>query len=673
MIADALPSFTVLRHCVAKAGNGLSPLQNLILDHPARIRILSAPTGAGKSYAFQRAVADRRQRVLFIVPTRRLAQNLAASMIEALVADGVEADADAAARRVILWTSDRRQELREADPTLNIGHLRVRELRGYPTLDDGAMIIATPESIGWMLLKPGGHAAGQSPAALVDLLRFDHLVFDEFHTISARGLGLAAAIAKVAAEVGEGGAKITFLSATPIDILTPLLAFGVPKDQILVEAESIVTGEADETRGMRAVHGDVAFQFQQSENMLDLLQAHDGAARACLERGRQLVVVYNSLEALHRDKRALARWCDDVGVSAAERLAINSADDAEDRRLEGDFTIGRRCDPMDFKILVATSSVEMGVTFKAGMMVMDPGHDAASFVQRAGRVARGDEPGNVVVRIDKRSLDRKPWLRTLLQSLPNSGENITVEAFQHSALQAARRRFEPQENLDDTPPETAYASMPLRAVWCAALFWASLETSKHLYLGGRRSLSEFTPDKAKLVLAKLAELHRCDLEAARRWRDAFRDEALVFRDIQENVEIREPSGACRRLPRRLYESYATLLNAPSTLETTRSGVEILVVHADRSIGEIFEQDDKRRPEGQIVQALFPHVGPSRSLHQERLAEAWLQEAEGELRNPRLRRCQEKALAAAKTLVSLSGVVPTERTIAGADQQTATVL
>src|SRR5215469_12522957 len=122
-----LLSFIIPRHCVAAGKEGLSPLQEALIRHPARIRIASAPTGAGKSYAFQRAV-NNGKRVLFVVPTRRLAQNLARGLIEAQTENGI--DAETAASRVALWSSDERQRLKEEDSTLDVGRLRIRELRG---------------------------------------------------------------------------------------------------------------------------------------------------------------------------------------------------------------------------------------------------------------------------------------------------------------------------------------------------------------------------------------------------------------------------------------------------------------------------------------------------------------------------------------------------------------
>ena len=63
-------------HSVPIMASGLSPMQERLLHSDKFVRLVSAPTGSGKSYAFMRAVLDEGEHVLFIVPTKRLLQNL---------------------------------------------------------------------------------------------------------------------------------------------------------------------------------------------------------------------------------------------------------------------------------------------------------------------------------------------------------------------------------------------------------------------------------------------------------------------------------------------------------------------------------------------------------------------------------------------------------------------
>ena len=646
-----LPRFRVLRHRVPVASDGLSPLQRRSLDDTARIRIFSAPTGSGKSYAFQRAVIERHKRVLFIVPTRRLAQNLARSLVEAL-----EDDSDAsAAQRVVLWTSDERERLKEETPDLNIGRLRYRQMRGMEMPSDGGiMVIATPESLAWMLLRPGFHPHGLPPVDLSDLIRFDHVVFDEFHVIDARGFGLSAAVARMVSRLAEG-AYITFLSATPIDIKPTLTAFDIPSDRIRTASEDIVVRQSGLVAATRAIHGDVDYEFIESESMLDVLKRNEGKIRICLSHREQVVVVFDSLTVLNQEKEYIAGWLDDIGVSRKERMTINSIDDSISSGDDMLYTIGRDRDPLDYKFLLTTSSVEVGVTFRAGLMLMDPGFDPASFVQRCGRVARGDQTGRVIVRITEVILDQHPWLRKLITAFPNDGSSITVRRFIDVTLESARSRFDSSEDdFGDKPPNT-FASLSQRAVWCAAVFWAALEKANHLRLGHRRTLESFTPKKAKYVLAELSAIKKAGLRSADKWYMHFLDEARCFRSILPRVRVRDVTeNPPRSVPWNVYSSHIALQRAPARFN---SDCEI-EIYLDRRLDEVIRTSERTEAVS-YVEALFPHKMEPIRLRSTFQREDWLTEARRVLRQP-LNQARKRALESACNLVRISGIVPTVR-------------
>ena len=214
---------------------------------------------------------------------------------------------------------------------------------------------------------------------------------------------------------------------------------------------------------------------------------------------------------------------------------------------------------MSFDVLLATSSVELGVTFRAGLILMDPGHDALSFVQRIGRVARGDEPGFVVVRISQSTLNRKPWLRSLLGELKasiDSAERIHVEAFGAIAMRSAAARFKMNGDEFETAAVPAtFRSMPMRAVWCSALFWVALERAQHATTGQRRTLDSFAPKQVAVVSGLLSKLRNSELSAARNWAQAFESEALRLRNIPPRVHIMEPDGRKRPLACHIYATY----------------------------------------------------------------------------------------------------------------------
>ena len=160
---------TIARHCVTSDPvTQLSPLQRALLDDPRRVRIASAPTGAGKSYAFLRAVAQREQRVLFVVPTRRLAQNLAAGFINDLVGEQGW-PGDRAEAKVAVWSSDQTGELR-ARQVEHIGGYRLRQMQALDdTREGGEIIFAIPEVVSHLLLQRRMET-GQAALGIFDVL-----------------------------------------------------------------------------------------------------------------------------------------------------------------------------------------------------------------------------------------------------------------------------------------------------------------------------------------------------------------------------------------------------------------------------------------------------------------------------------------------------------------------
>ena len=643
-----LPDFRVVRHCVPTGVDGLSPRQRWLLEDPARVRIFSAPTGAGKSYAFQHAVVHQDKRVLFVVPTRRLAQNLARSIAEDLNRRSGDVG------RVAIWTSDERARLRQENPSLDVGRLRLRQVREYELPEGGCIVIATPESVAWLLLRPSSRPHGVMPIDVTDLIRFDHIVFDEFHTIDARGLGLAAVVTRFASALPEA-AQVAFLSATPIDVAKPLAAFDTTI-QASTGSEEIITGPKEDTGNARAVHGDVSYRFVECESMVEALRSSEDSAKACLTEGKQIVVVYDSLGDLNREKEDLAKWFDHIGVERGQRLAINSIDDSVDSGAGHDtlFDVGRDCDPMSYKALVATSSIEMGVTFRARMMVTDPGHDATSLVQRAGRVARGDENGEVVIRVSRGARETRAWLKTLLHvgGLPIDGSPIEVRRFAGAVLEANHRRFAANDLGGDEPP-LIYGSMPQRAVWCAAVFWAALESAGHIGRGQRRTLSSVAPVRAKYVRGRLQVIERSGLDSAQRWVKRFLDEALRLRVILPSVPVKDTTGKTKHVPWNIYASHVDLCSAPAVAHDDGS----MVVHLDSRLDEAIRGSDRRKWM-MSVNAIFPHKSSVVQLDARDLKKGWLREADAMSRQI-LDGEQRRVLEAARKLVEMSGIVPSE--------------
>lgn len=645
--------FVIRRHAVPSGANGLSPLQSALLNDPRPIRIASAPTGAGKSFAFQQSAVRDGKRILFIVPTRRLAQNLADAVALDLQRDP-RVGPDQVARRLVLWTSDERRRLSETNPGINVGRLRYRQIGALDLLpDEGMMIIATPESVGLSLLRRTVVGGGTDPVDLITLLRLDHVVFDEFHTIDARGFGLAAALALISSQV-PGAARITFLSATPIEVAHTLVSFGVPEDAFVRLNEEIVTDGIDE-KTMRVVHGDVTVRLEAAETMHDLCERHRKLITTRLQGDEQVVFVFDSVRNLYQEAAALARFFDEIGIPHSKRLAVNSIGDSRERDVSHLFCTGRVEDPMQYKVILATSSIEMGVTFRARLMVMDPGHGPASFVQRVGRVSRGDKVGDVLVRLQQKRLSKDGILRALLHALSRLDPQVPVDVFLSAVLSSIEKEF--AQTISEASDIKAFGALPTRSVCCAANFWAAMERAEHLFRGQLETLHNFCPPKAKVVLALLGRLEKANIPAAREWARLFLRGAEKMRTMLPRIDVVEPDGRRHSVPYNIYAGTPELTEAPAMMVERLSETPRLEVRIDCRLEDILGGNSKQGFR-YIVMAPLPHCRSVINFDHRTIVTEFLRRLEGiEMAGSRPSVEEAAVIGAARDLVRMTGLVP----------------
>ncbi|ADE15988.1 DEAD/DEAH box helicase domain protein [Nitrosococcus halophilus Nc 4] len=648
-------ALTIARHCVAQGADGLSPLQAALLHAPERVRIADAPTGAGKTFAFQRAVMQG-QRVLFIVPTRRLAQNIAAGLIRDLTTSA-HWPREKAESKVEIWSSDRTVQLLSEDIKNIAGH-RIRQIRDLdPTREGGEMIIAVPEVISHLLLRPRLDA-GQAATGVFDLLRqFDHIVFDEFHTIEARGFGLAALCARLASAENPDGsrfgrAKVSFLSATPLDIQPVLERLGVPAPEIAPLRESL-TGQG------RPVHGDVSLSFTDRETLAQVVEDQIVAIAAEVEARRQVVLIYNRLGDLIREMPDLIQAFAQAGIPAEQVLVINSIADSgkEGIRALG-YRTGRSRNPDDFSVLVATASVEVGVTFReANLMLMEPGFAPMNFLQRYGRAARRGADGRVIVRHDPYIMGRNPWIRDLLKwALEQDGERVDIQQLTERLSAATQKAFE--DRGEDNP--RFFGALPNRAVYTAGLYWNALMGHKSNRGPRYEHLRNHQPPSAGAIRNWLHQVRAMEQDRlfganARRWCERFERQAYVLRDIAQRVRVVQGDGNVIEVDPAFLERETTILDLPM-LEGPQGQPEVRLQD---------ELEDHLRDQRQLAQRLvtvyFPHTGDSAQLSAgEGLVDAWCRALRGR-RGPSAMAWDDypEAMAAAEKLVRLTGLVPSD--------------
>ena len=537
-------------HSVPTLPSGLSPMQERLLRSDRYVRLVSAPTGSGKSYAFMRAMLDQSAHVLFIVPTKRLLQNLMEDAREQAreelrmrgVAEG----------QIRAWIEDRIIEWsgnQSSDGNTTLAATRVRQILAGAAHSGGRVIFAIPEVVVKMIsgIRISG-ATAVNP--FLYLRRFDHIVFDEFHTIDDRSFGLVCLFSLLA--VSERQGKVSLLSATPIDVTRVLARVGVGPDDTDKVAEEVVDGHPP---GHRPIHGNVTVLLC-GYTLPQSIAINMNAICTSICGGHTVIVIYDALERLKRDEPVIRKMLVDAGVPSAKILTINSIDDSERRK--GEPSRGRRYeDPRNFDVLLCTSSVEIGVTFRSTLMLTEPGHGLTSFVQRVGRVSRGAFDGQVIVSLSDHRRAREAWTRRLADVIEHRDE-LDVQTFIGEILRDVRRRLEPtlKEAVTDLDAVDSRVPFYRRASWRGA-FWAALfvtairRTKMHVQKEAQSRLREIAPGVVRLVEAKIGEILSVDVvndnmrrksQPHKRWVDALLESALTYRDIGLAVSVVDPDG-----------------------------------------------------------------------------------------------------------------------------------
>ena len=536
-------------HSVRTLDTGLSPMQERLLRCEKHVRLVAAPTGSGKSHAFMRAALDEGAAVLFIVPTRRLLQNLiedAREQARQRLRDRGLDEEEANARideQIIEWSGNQPKDGSRSLASTRAGQL----LSAGPP--GGRVLFAIPEVVVKMI-SGAPVTGGRTVNPFYYLRHFDHIVFDEFHTIDDRSFGLACLLSLLAVRVRKG--KVSLLSATPIDVTKVLERTGVGPDDVEKISEEIVDGHPP---GNRPIHGNVAVTLRECALHESFALSID-AVRSAIARGRTVVVIYDSLKRLILEEPSIRKTLGDAGLAKAKVLTINTIDDSE--RKPGEPRRGRRYkDPREYDVLVSTSSIEVGVTFSSTLMFTEPGFGLGSFMQRVGRVSRGREDGQVIVSLAQQRRNRHAWTRRIA-AVVEQHEELTAQDFTAEILRDVRRRLEPTRSetataqaSDDTTVRFYRRASWRGAYWAALFIVAIRRTRMPIQRAARDRLYQESSPLVKCIDSRIEEILSVEMvndnlprrsQPHKRWVNALLKAALAYRDIGATVEVVDPDG-----------------------------------------------------------------------------------------------------------------------------------
>lgn len=381
--------FMIERHGVPLEANGLSATQNLLArPDTAPILVIGAPTGAGKTFGFQKLIKNTGSVVLFIVPTQALARNICESLErEGLYAKQWDSQQTCAAveRGISTWTE------------------RLHSLT-VEARQRGGMIVATLEAFhGITLGRPG---QSKTDFDVQDVLtHVDWLVFDEAHLLNERAMGFMALWATLVGfrrQCCGGRTRLALLSATHsawVDFLVRRdenNLISLPPEWVDYQTETIVDlpATAAAPSGVRLMHGEVSVELHPGE----IRELAAELIPALLGRHRRVLLVYDSLAEFGLDESLLLKVAQTAGLQREQMFVVNSQDKQAGETL-GSARIPAGWEiPDHSRLIIGTSAVEVGMNLAyATALVTDEGFNAAALLQRIGRAARGDLPGEAHV------------------------------------------------------------------------------------------------------------------------------------------------------------------------------------------------------------------------------------------------------------------------------------
>jgi hypothetical protein len=403
---------------------GLTKAQKSLISSDSIVRVCQSPTGLGKTYSFIEA-AKKGHAIVFIVPTNALAKSVLEDMEKADITHRY------------LW--DGTKDGKSSGGQKETWYKRSNDWENVSR--NGGVVVTTPETFGQIFHDS---FAGSTVSAKPSLNNFfgseKHpidIVFDEFHTYSAPALGFirfwcAFSVWRkknVTSKSIKPTLKTTLLSATMSNMINPVLDlkedFLIPDN---IDGEYIPTAEkfengtffgytndgllsflvdeivcVEEDPKIRYLHGDVSIEPIGRNAIWTKLEESLILAK---KNKTKVLILFDSLRhSSEQDKEdsSMSMAIKNAGLSPKNVLLINGMDKQSEQTSLGNSGFRAGLDPNDNEehetiLVVGTSSVEAGLNIKnLREAFIDPGFDAASFLQRIGRVARGNCPGRIFV------------------------------------------------------------------------------------------------------------------------------------------------------------------------------------------------------------------------------------------------------------------------------------
>lgn len=359
--------------------------------------IITAPTGTGKSYAFPFPVLKSKNtpkgiddveivRGLIVLPTNALISELTESFRETYNEQGVIVN-------------------QLTGPELNKHNVKGLERwkKAMEIAAESDILITNPDLINFAM-HGGYHQftwTNKTPNTRFSsfLDKFNYIVFDEYHLYDEAQIANILTLIKLRAfflpnekpkKGSVNGVRFLFVSATPEIGLKNIL------EEEDYDYTEIIEGIVNEQKNARAIHGALEVEFFDSKDIKALVRSKIPEILEVLKTKKALLIL-DKLRDVQELAKELAPSLSGYTIYQSTGYVSKSENHTEKVKAAN--------------LIIATNKAEVGVNYDVEYCIMETGRYFQNFVQRFGRVSRGDLSGKVVIAVEKYSKYKRRILK----------------------------------------------------------------------------------------------------------------------------------------------------------------------------------------------------------------------------------------------------------------------
>lgn len=220
--------------------------------------------------------------------------------------------------------------------------------------------------------------------------KFNYIIFDEYHLYDEAQIANILTLVKLREYflphygVSKGnihGVRFFFVSATPEEGLKKIIG------NEGYEYEEIIEKIVNKSTNARPIHGTLEVEFVDCKDIKALIRAKIPELQEVIKTQKVLLI----LDKL-RDVQELAEELKSTfeGYTIYQSTGYVSKSENHNEKIKV------------ANLIIATNKAEVGVNYDVEYCIMQPGKHFQNFVQRFGRVSRGDLDGKIVVYVEKK-------------------------------------------------------------------------------------------------------------------------------------------------------------------------------------------------------------------------------------------------------------------------------